>query len=38
MTSDTVPINVVSDYADNIVAQQLSRMNGVGQVNLGGPR
>ena len=38
MTSDTLPINVVSDYADNIVAQQLSRMNGVGQVNLGGPR
>jgi HAE1 family hydrophobic/amphiphilic exporter-1 len=38
MTSDTVPTNIVSDYADNIVAQQLSRMNGVGQVNLGGPR
>ncbi len=38
MTSDTVPINIVSDYADNIVAQQISRMNGVGQVNLGGPR
>ncbi len=38
MTSDTLPINVVSDYADNIVAQQVSRMNGVGQVYLGGPR
>ncbi len=38
MTSDTLPINVVSDYADNIVAQQISRMDGVGQVNLGGPR
>ena len=38
MTSDTLPINVVSDYADNIVAQQLSRMRGVGQVNLSGPR
>jgi hydrophobe/amphiphile efflux-1 (HAE1) family protein len=38
MTSDSLPINVVSDYADNIVAQQLSRMKGVGQVNLGNAR
>jgi hydrophobe/amphiphile efflux-1 (HAE1) family protein len=38
MTSDTLPINVVSDYADNIVAQQVSRIRGVGQVNLGGSR
>ena len=38
MTSDTLPINIVSDYADNIVAQQVSRMNGVGLVQLGGPR
>ena len=38
MTSDTLPINIVNDYADNIVAQQLSRMRGVGQVNLSSPR
>ena len=38
MTSDTVPLNIVSDYADNIVAQQISRMNGVGLVNLSGVR
>jgi HAE1 family hydrophobic/amphiphilic exporter-1 len=36
LSSDTVPMNIVSDYADNIVAQQLARMNGVGQVNFGG--
>ncbi|MEJ1961890.1 MAG: efflux RND transporter permease subunit [Gammaproteobacteria bacterium] len=38
MSSDTVPLNIVSDYADNIVAQQLGRMKGVGQVNFGGAR
>jgi HAE1 family hydrophobic/amphiphilic exporter-1 len=38
MTSDTLPINVISDYADNIVAQQVSRIRGVGQVNFGGFR
>lgn len=38
MTSDTMPLQIVSDYADTVVAQQLSRMNGVGQVNIGGAR
>jgi len=38
MTSDTIPLNIVSDYADNIVGQQLARMKGVGQVNFGGAR
>jgi HAE1 family hydrophobic/amphiphilic exporter-1 len=38
MTSDTIPLNIVSDYADNVVGQQLARMKGVGQVNLGGSR
>ena len=38
MSSDTLPINIISDYADNIVAQQVSHIRGVGQVNLGGFR
>jgi HAE1 family hydrophobic/amphiphilic exporter-1 len=36
MTSDTLPLMTVSDYADNIVAQRLSRIDGVGQVGIGG--
>ncbi|MFI4975021.1 MAG: efflux RND transporter permease subunit [Caulobacterales bacterium] len=36
LTSDTLPISTVSDYADNILAQQISRIDGVGQVNIGG--
>ena len=36
LSSDTVPIAKVSDYADNILAQQISRIDGVGQVNIGG--
>ena len=36
MSSDTLPIQVVSDYADNILSQQLSRVDGVGQVLIGG--
>jgi HAE1 family hydrophobic/amphiphilic exporter-1 len=36
LTSDTLPITAVSDYADNILAQQLSRIEGVGQVSIGG--
>ena len=36
LTSDTVPITQVSDYADNILGQQLSRIDGVGQVDIGG--
>ncbi len=34
--SDTVPLTVVSDYADNILAQQISQIRGVGQVNING--
>jgi HAE1 family hydrophobic/amphiphilic exporter-1 len=36
MYSDTLPLVQVSDYADSIVAQQISRIDGVGQVNIGG--
>jgi hydrophobic/amphiphilic exporter-1 (mainly G- bacteria), HAE1 family len=36
MTSDALPLTVVSDYADNILAQQISQIRGVGQVNING--
>ncbi|HTK35213.1 MAG TPA: efflux RND transporter permease subunit, partial [Caulobacteraceae bacterium] len=36
LSSDTAPISQVSDYADNILAQQISRIVGVGQVAIGG--
>jgi len=36
LTSDTLPIDVVDNYADVIFSQQISRISGVGQVNLGG--
>jgi hydrophobe/amphiphile efflux-1 (HAE1) family protein len=36
LTSDTMPLSKVSDYADNILAQQISRIDGVGQVDIGG--
>ncbi len=36
LTSETLPLSVVSDYADNILGQQLSRIDGVGFVNIGG--
>jgi hydrophobe/amphiphile efflux-1 (HAE1) family protein len=38
MTSETFPMNVVSDYADTVIAQQISHMRGVGLVNLSGLR
>jgi HAE1 family hydrophobic/amphiphilic exporter-1 len=38
MTSQSLPISTVSDYADNVVAQQLSRIEGVGLVTVGGVR
>ena len=38
MRSDTLPIAEVSDYADSIVAQQISRIDGVGLVNIFGQR
>jgi HAE1 family hydrophobic/amphiphilic exporter-1 len=32
--SDTLPVNLVYDYVDSIVAQRISRIDGVGQVNI----
>ena len=34
--SDTLPLTVVSDYSDNVLAQQISRIQGVGLVNVNG--
>jgi HAE1 family hydrophobic/amphiphilic exporter-1 len=34
--SDTLPLTRVNEYADTILAQQLSQIPGVGQVNIGG--
>jgi hydrophobe/amphiphile efflux-1 (HAE1) family protein len=34
--SDTLPLTVVDDYADNILAQQISQIDGVAQVSIGG--
>ena len=36
LTSATLPLTVLSDYADSFLAQQISRIDGVGQVNIGG--
>jgi HAE1 family hydrophobic/amphiphilic exporter-1 len=36
LTSDALPITTVVDYAQNIVAQKLSSLPGVGLVNVGG--
>jgi HAE1 family hydrophobic/amphiphilic exporter-1 len=36
LQSETLPVSKVSDYADNILSQQISRIQGVGQVNIGG--
>jgi len=36
LTSDTLPISTVDDYADNIFSQQISRIDGVGLVSIGG--
>lgn len=36
--SDVLPITEVNDFADNILAQQLSRIKGVGQVNIWGQK
>jgi HAE1 family hydrophobic/amphiphilic exporter-1 len=33
---DDLPMYQVNDYADNILAQQISQISGVGQVNIGG--
>jgi HAE1 family hydrophobic/amphiphilic exporter-1 len=34
--SDALPLTEVNDYADNILAQQISQISGVGLVNIGG--
>jgi len=34
--SKTLPLTQVNDYADNILAQQISQISGVGLVNIGG--
>ena len=34
--SDTLPLTQVNDFADNILAQQISQISGVGLVNIGG--
>ncbi len=36
VTSDTLPISVVDDYAETIIAQQLSQLPGVAQVSIFG--
>jgi len=36
LTSQTLPIQTVDDYADNILSQQISRIDGVGLVTIGG--
>ncbi len=34
--SDTLPLTTVDDYADTVIAQQISQIPGVAQVNIGG--
>jgi len=34
--SDTMPLTEVDDYAENVISQQLSQIQGIGQVFLGG--
>jgi HAE1 family hydrophobic/amphiphilic exporter-1 len=36
LTSDTLPLSVVDNYADVILSQQVSRIDGVGLVTIGG--
>src|SRR5205085_7550069 len=36
VSSDTLPVTEVADYADNILGQQISQIRGVGQVDIGG--
>ncbi|HEX3405680.1 MAG TPA: efflux RND transporter permease subunit, partial [Caulobacteraceae bacterium] len=36
LTSATLPLATVDDYAENILSQQISRIDGVGQVIVGG--
>jgi hydrophobe/amphiphile efflux-1 (HAE1) family protein len=34
--SDVLPLTTVDDYAENVLAQQISQIQGVGQVSIGG--
>jgi hydrophobic/amphiphilic exporter-1 (mainly G- bacteria), HAE1 family len=34
--SDVLPLTTVDDYAENVLAQQISQIPGVGQVSIGG--
>jgi multidrug efflux pump subunit AcrB len=36
LTSETLPLTTVSDYANSILAQKISQMPGVGLVGIGG--
>src|SRR5260370_19712193 len=36
LTSETLPLTTVSDYANSILAQKISQMPGVGLVSIGG--
>jgi len=36
LTSDTVPLGSIYDFADSIIMQKVSQVAGVGQVNIGG--
>ncbi|MGH8207060.1 MAG: multidrug efflux RND transporter permease subunit [Steroidobacteraceae bacterium] len=36
--SDVLPLTTVDDYAENVLAQQMSQIPGVAQVNVGGQR
>jgi HAE1 family hydrophobic/amphiphilic exporter-1 len=38
MSSATLPLSTVDDYAENLFAQRISMVNGVAQVNLFGPQ
>jgi HAE1 family hydrophobic/amphiphilic exporter-1 len=38
LRSDSLPVSQVYDYVDSIVAQRLSRIDGVGQANIFSPR
>jgi len=38
MSSATLPLSTVDDYAENLFAQRISMINGVAQVNLFGPQ
>ena len=38
MSSETLPLSTVDDFAENLFAQRISTVNGVAQVNLFGPQ